>query len=612
MFEVNKKAQITFFIILAIVIVAALLLSFFVFKIPKAKMPELQEAETKFLECVNSKTQEALKTAGLQGGWIYLPAFESGSDFAPFSNYFFFLGLQIPYWFYISGNNIAKWQVPSKEQIEEQIALWLEKELDECKPEIANVEIIFKEKPKVTTKMYDSFISIEIFLPMQIKKLETIAAIDKHKTNVKTNFYSLYKDAIKIFEAENTSLFLENYSIDILNLYAPTTRFELSCIQKTWSKQQVFQDIKEALEVNIPMLKFKGNYYRLKTKENNYFVTDVDVKNQVNLLYSKAWPTKLEVWPLEDDMLKAYPVGTQAGLGALGLCYVAYHFVYDLSFPVLVQVSRNDEIFQFPLVVVIDKNKARQAETEESPVAIFEICNNKAQTATVFTYSQNLKPVEAEIYFKCLNQVCNIGKTSIEQGKARLTAKFPECLNGMLIAKADGFEDAYILLSSNEPFIENVFLEKNYEIELEIELQVNERAIVNFETENKKFSVFYPEQKKVRLAAKDYNITLQLFKEANLRLEAQKGEKCVTIPSGGYGLPFVPRKECFELEIPEQVTTEVVFGGGSKSVRFTAQELGRAKKLKIEGEKFNVPITIEDLAKTYEMLETAELRITLK
>ena len=39
----------------------------------------------------------------------------------------------------------------------------------------------------------------------------------------------------------------------------------------------------------------------------------------------------------------AEPVGNQEGMGMLGFCYVAYHFVYDLAYPVLVQVYYEDE-----------------------------------------------------------------------------------------------------------------------------------------------------------------------------------------------------------------------------------------------------------------------------
>ncbi|MCS7134434.1 MAG: hypothetical protein NZ889_01070 [Candidatus Pacearchaeota archaeon] len=608
----KKKAQISIFVIIAIIIIAlALFLNFFVFKEKERRLPEAEKAEIAFSQCAALILKEGIKLLGFHGGWIYPPEFETGSEYMPFSNYFFFLGTQIPYWYYISGNKIEKWQIVSKDEIEKQLAIFVKEKIEECKPQIENVEISFHGMPETNVKIYERYISLEISWPMQITKNDRTLIIEKHKTNVKSNLNKLYHDALKIFEAENSTFFLENYSIDILNLYAPTTRIELECTPKAWTKDKVFDDIKNALEANIPMIKFKGNYYKLKKNEHKYFVVDLLVESKVNLLYSKEWPTKIDIWPSENGFLKTYPIGNQPGLGTLGFCINTYHFVYDLAFPVLFQIYEGEEIFQFPVIVYIEKNRARKAETEKVPSFPFEICKSKTQTGTVFTYDQNSVPVEAEIFFKCFDQVCRIGRTTLQEGKARLTEKFPECINGLLIARAEGFEDALALVSSNEPFVQNMFLEKSHELEVELELQANERAIINFQND-KKISVFYPDQRKVSITPKTYNLSVLLFKETSLNLEKQKGEKCITLPSGGLGIPFAPRRECIEIEIPETLITEAPFGGGSSVIYFSEQELNKAKKLKIKAERFFVPSNLEELTQIYELIEWAKLNITLE
>ena len=60
----------------------------------------------------------------------------------------------------------------------------------------------------------------------------------------------------------------------------------------------------------------------------------------------------------------AKPIGTQPGLSAMKFCYAPYKFVYDMYFPVLIQVYSKDdanEVFQFPVSVVINKNMPREA-----------------------------------------------------------------------------------------------------------------------------------------------------------------------------------------------------------------------------------------------------------
>ncbi|UCD21121.1 MAG: hypothetical protein JSW08_01075 [archaeon] len=607
----SKKAQMTLFIIIAIIIVAVVLLVFVVGKVSFTQVQEASEAENAFKECINVKTEDAIRIASFQGGWIYLPEFEAGSPFMPFSSYFNFLGTSVPYWFYVSGNGLKDYQVPDKLQIQDQLSTWLKQEIQDCEINIEGTEIEFSGEPLVYSKINSRSVDIEVVWPMRVTKQDTTSVVEKHNVNVKSNFGNMYEDAIRIFQNENSSLFLEEYSLDVLNLYAPTTRVELSCTPKIWTTEQVSQDIKEALSANIGMIKFNGGYYRLSNKDHKYFEVNVPVDNQVNLIYNPSWNTRLEVWPSENGIMKADPVGTQAGLGIIGFCYVSYHFVYDLAFPVLVQVTKENEVFQFPVIVLIDKNVAREAETENASIATYEICDHKAQTATVFTYDQNSNPVEADIYFKCINQICPIGKTRIEDGNAKLTTRFPECFTSLIIAKAEGYEDSFVQISSNEPFVQSMFLEKKYELEIDMDLQVNERAIITFESENKKFSVFYPHQDKVNLSEQGYDIDVKVFKETSLRLGTQTGQMCVNVP-GGLGLPFLDKQECFDLEIPEQTVTEVVFGGGFTTKYFEESELKSSNKLEIKHEEFAIPTSIEELSAIYELLEIAELQVNLK
>ncbi len=607
----NKKGQVTIFIIIAILIIAAVLFIFVFQKTTTSKIPiELQDAENTFLNCVNIKTDQAIKLAEIQGGWLELPKFDQGSAFMPFSNYFNFLGNSVPYWFYVSGNGFQKSQFPSKQGIEEQISSYLENEIITCQLDMTNYDVEFSGQPNITTTIKSSSVDLTINWQMKLQKNDTTSTLNKHELIFKTNFGSLYDDASKIFESENSSLILEQYTFDVLNLYAPTTRVELGCSPKTWQKSDVMNEVKDALSANIAMIKFNGNYFNLKDKTHKYFVTNTSVDNQINLLYNKNWPTRFEVWPSEGDLLKADPVGTQAGLGIMGFCYVSYHFVYDLAFPVLVQVSKNNEIFQFPVIVVIDKNVPGKAEGEETSTITYDMCENRLQKATVITSDKDNSPVEADIYFKCINQICYIGKTQIQDGMARLTEMFPECFTGTLIAKNDNYEEAYVTIPSNEPFVENLFLDRNYELELKLDLQVNEKAIITFESRDKKLSLSYPDQNKVKLSAQEYNISVQLFKETNLEFGSQSGEKCITIP--GIGFPYITTQQCFDITVPEQSLTDVIFGGGSIETSFNSQELASAKTLEIIPEKFNLPNTLEGIASIYELLDISDLQIQLK
>ena len=131
----NKKAQITIFIVIALMIVA-LTIAFFVFRqliIPTRVPVSLEPVYTTFLSCLENEMNNGIDLMGVQAGYIETPVFELGSDYMPFSSHLAFLGVSIPYWNYISRNNIEKEQVPTLSQMEDQLGNYVEERINLCK-----------------------------------------------------------------------------------------------------------------------------------------------------------------------------------------------------------------------------------------------------------------------------------------------------------------------------------------------------------------------------------------------------------------------------------------------------------------------------------------------
>lgn len=619
----QKKAQVSLFIIIAIVIVAVALLIFFILRARVAVLPlNVQPIESYFKDCIDLKIKEATQVAGLQGGYIELPAFEAGSSYMPFSNQLNFLGISIPYWFYISGNNVVKEQRPSLEEIEKQFSKYLKERIKECDFvgfKERGYSFNFSGEPQIDVTIKASSIETIVYWPLSIGFGEEIATISEHKISTKSNFGSLFNDASTIFDYQQEKFFLENYSLDVLRLYAPVDGIEISCAPKIWQKSQVENETKKALEANLAFIKVKGTDYNLAKEQNRYFVIDTgkNIKSNVNFLYNPLWPSRFEIWPSENDFMIAEPIGMQPGLGILssfGFCYVPYHFVYDVYFPVVVQLTKGNEFFQFPIVVVIEKTQIRNATIAEVGKVVFEICNYKTQSATFFSYDENLNPLEAEVYFKCFNQICNLGKTKMEEGKFRLDANLPRCYNGFIIAKAPGFRERKIQFTTTEPFVMNLFLAPLHELEIEIpDLKTGEYALISFVSSDYSFNLYYPEQKRINLSEGNYNISVYVFKESSITLESQKGESCIKMPSSGIAGIFGGMEEqCFEVELPQQSFTNVLFGGGKVPWSITESELKGKSKLIIEIEKFSVPRTLNELTDIYDLIENAQVNVQLR
>ncbi len=109
----EKKGQVTIFIILAMLIVGGIIIYFsFSGGFGSGVPPEFEEVYSYYLSCLEDTASYGVGLLGEQGGYIYLPEFEPGSAYMPFSSQLDFFGSGIPYWMYVSGNNLLKEQVP--------------------------------------------------------------------------------------------------------------------------------------------------------------------------------------------------------------------------------------------------------------------------------------------------------------------------------------------------------------------------------------------------------------------------------------------------------------------------------------------------------------------
>lgn len=616
----SKRSQITIFVIIAIIIVAAAVL-LIVFRkqiIPETIPEEFKPIEANFLSCIEEYTKIGAEMLGEHAGYISMPEFEPGSEYAPTSSQLDFLGSPVPYWYYVSGNNILKEQAPSKREMERQLEQFLEDNLacdfSSFREQGFDIRI---EALNADIDINNLDIGIEMRGDLIASFGEDTVTISKHKTSARSKLGKFYELAKKIYNYEKEEMFLEKYGVDVMRLYAPVDGVELTCSPKIWMLDEVYEDLLNGIEANTQTIKLKGNYYELKEDTRKYFVQDISTDEQVSFLYSKSWPTKIEVEPAEEGFLIAEPVGLQEGLGVMGFCYVPYHYVYDISYPVLIQIYDEDELFQFPVVVVIDNNVPRQSLVVDTYGDVeVKLCEYKNQKVRVETFDNRLEGVEADISFKCFNEECQIGRTKQEGQGTILTAYFPQCVNGFIIAKADGYKTEKHLISTTSENYADILLDKEYEIEIDLKLNgkaVGDMAIINFlSDEAESRSVAWPEQKKIKLTEGQYAIEVYIYGETDMSLESFSQEKCVDVPKPGLLGVFGGKEEkCFTIEMPEQTVTASLAGGGKQQYYVLESEL-MAGSIDINAEKFPTPKNIEELQDNYNLLEIRGLDIYFK
>ena len=602
-FTEEKKGQVTIFIIIAIVLVAGLVFYFvawdnlFAEEIPST----LQPAYNGFLVCLEEQTLFGANILAQQGGYIELPEFVPGSSYMPFSSQLDFAGVPVPYWYYVDYAGTSQEQVPSLKDMEGDFEDFLERQIQTCNFDIYyedEFDILFEEA-NTEIEISGGEILVKVDMDLSIAKAGEDVVVKKHEIIVDSELGNLYEDARGIYELEQEDLFLEKYGVDTLRLYAPVDGVEFSCSPEIWSADQVFQDLRQAIEMNTFALGTPGNVV------DKYF--EFNSNYEVNFLNSQSWAYAIEVSPNEGNLLVAEPVGNTPGMGILGFCYVPYHYVYNVYYPVLVQVSSGEEIFQFPMAVVIEGNKEREAIPAIAGAYESEVCKYQDTQVNIRVYDDNLKAINADISYDCLGEKCGIGTS----GNGSLM--FPQCVNGYLVAKADGYVDASVLLTTVNGGSMEVIMDKLYELDVELELDsraYNGEAMVSFISPEVTQTIFYPGQSTIELAAGDYDVQVQIYEETSLDLGATTQEQCVEVPrSGVFGIIGFTEEECYQIEIPEQTVTNVLAGGGKQNVYVLESSLATANAVVIDADSLPSPTSLNQVQDNYILFEEKEVSV---
>lgn len=594
--KVGIRGQVTLFIILAIVIVGGVI-TFFVLKNPfSEEIPsDMRVVYDYYLSCVHESAREGINLLGEQGGYIEAPEFQKGSSYSPFSSQLDFLGQGVPYWMYLSGNNLLKEQVPTKDEMESELSNYISSGILNC--DFSDFEsrgyYVSIGEVFVDSKINNLDVSLKVNNPLTIYKDNKSVMVDSHKVLVNSKLGKFYDMALDVYNYEKSDMFLEKYALDVMRLYAPVDGVDFTCTPKIFVDSEIRSQIVSGLSSNIPTIKLEGDYYSLSSSQREYFVKDsgISIDENVNFMYNEEWPTRIEIYG--DRVAK--PVGLQEGMGVLGFCYVPYHFVYDISFPVMVQFFDEEELFQFPISVIISKSQAREAMPSTSGVSIdSSVCEYKNQEVEVYTYDSNLNPVESTIRFKCLNSYCDIGATESLGEESYLKANFPSCVNGFIVASAPGYADSKYQISTNSQNVANIIMKKKYNITLD--LGNVDSALVSFDGEDYSTTVLYPDMRSVELIEDYYNVSVYAYDNSSLKFPAINDRKCVEVPESGLsGMFGLVKEKCFDVNIPEMDITFAVVGGGKTSEYIYEDLLENFRELNINVPLFGVPNSLEKL-----------------
>ena len=399
--KMNRKAQLTLYIIIGIIIVlAAFLIIYFAYSARRAgiedAIPEVstlplgyRAAELYITDCLELTAETALRELGAHGGYIsiYDPGkYESDKDFnidvfkpvdsdvVPMDK----MGKNlVPYWWHVKtpyGCGIeepcfaTQENIPTIEEMELQLNSYIEQNLPECLQEFKDLrqqgfEVTELEKDglKVRSKILLEDVIFYLDYPLEIKKGSEEVKTATFAKALDLNLRQIYNQAFTVSYDEMNGQRLENnILLNLISVYSGVEFDRLPPIAATtagydvvmWPKVIVEMKVKDLLKLYVPFIKINGT-------ANARQITDPDPV--VQGIFSSLYFTMFENYTFPDTDINYYyldwpiefHITPPSGTGILkpksykteypfGLWQPSqrnfYEFFYDVSFPVVVEV----------------------------------------------------------------------------------------------------------------------------------------------------------------------------------------------------------------------------------------------------------------------------------
>jgi hypothetical protein len=397
----NRKAQLTLYIIIGIIILlAAFLIIYFTYGARKAEVeraiPEVstlplgyRTAELYITDCLELTAETALREMGAHGGYIsiYDPnkydsekdfninVFEPvNSDVVPMDK----MGQNlVPYWWHVKTPYgcgaeepcfATQENIPTIEEMELQLNAYIEQNLPECLQEFKDLraqgfEIREMEEDgmKVTSKILLENVIFYLDYPLEIKKGAEEVEAKTFTKSLDLNFRQIYNQAFTISFDEMNGQRLENsVMLNLISVYSGAEFDRLPPIAATtagydivmWPKVLVEMKVKDLLKLYIPFIKINGTANAKQITDPDPVVQGVFSSLLFNMFENYTFPdTDINYyfldWPIE------FHITPPAGAGVLkpksykteypfGLWQPSqrnfYEFFYDVSFPVVIEI----------------------------------------------------------------------------------------------------------------------------------------------------------------------------------------------------------------------------------------------------------------------------------
>ena len=431
MFKSSKKAQITIFIVIGIIILIG---TSFIFYVYSQKSDEGQPIETALefeyqgqeeiynyvTACMKPAVLEGLEIMRLRGGHIFVSPSE---DFLlikdsrdrvvklingslkvvqdPDS-----VGNAVPYWV---GNGYV--DIPSIEFLENELELYAELETAKC---VANLDKFREQGYDIEFGTLDidvdmkNAVVVDMEMPLKVSRNDLSFELGRFSYQVPVNWEKILDAATDIALFESANMYMEDFTMQMISVYsAPdenmlppvsSTIPSMDCDSITWDKDEVHARLMAIMRKNTGNIRIKNTNNQKLTSSNNetqnyYDSLEFDILENGDTLkidhrYNPSWGMNFGIKPIAGNEIRG-DITHATGIPMLSsFCSVKYNFKYSVEYPVQVRIEDMNSAdidpftnsyddaggyqFSIPLRVVVYGNQKREFVPKSPKLVAFE------------------------------------------------------------------------------------------------------------------------------------------------------------------------------------------------------------------------------------------------
>lgn len=505
--------------------------------------------QTFIQQCIATQTRDAIERLGQQGGYVIMPdSFKKNGllTFSPHPQREYV----IPYW--VNKNQV---QIPSIDDMEIEIAEFVSDTLPYCLDDFALLgeanDIVQITNPQARVSINREDVTIEVSYSVSRSSTSFTQSFERFVYKEPVALQEIIDSAQHFAESISQTTFLEDMTIDLMSIsdpIIPMSNINFRCDPKVWFVDRVQKDLQEILYYNVPYIKVKGaEFSEFEAPESVYaelekihpddFIGGApfdyneipsDTYQHAHMYYDSGNSRELYVNNIQigarylpefgmDFTVRPATNGKMEGSLGEGtskylqyLCVQVYHFTYDISYPVEFIFRQNNAfkdgspfVLRFGVSTNIDHNlpdKSPLSYTNPRQVGDYQsneaLCNAKADSFSTIVASDDITALDVtgvNVNYICHRYACNLGNTSLQDGRALLRTQLPtSCFGGFLQFTKDGY------VPKEVPIVDAAIdLQQTYQVDMtplisvdyKVVLGQNADSIIPTELRNNQYAV---------------------------------------------------------------------------------------------------------------------------